>query len=106
MGKQMAGAQVDEKLLDRQEAIIRSMTPKERENPGILNASRKKRIAAGCGLEVADVNRLLKQYELMLQLTRQFSKGKLPKGLGGLPGLGKMGGMSKMHGFGRKKRLK
>ena len=106
MGKQMAGAQVDEKLLDRQEAIIRSMTLKERENPGILNASRKKRIAAGCGLEVADVNRLLKQYELMLQLTRQFSKGKLPKGLGGLPGLGKMGGMSKMHGFGRKKRLK
>ena len=106
MGKQMAGAQVDEKLLDRQEAIIRSMTPKERENPGILNASRKKRIAAGCGLEVADVNRLLKQYELMLQLTRQFSKGKLPKGLGGLPGLGKLGGMSKMHGFGRKKRLK
>ncbi len=106
MGKQMAGAQVDEKLLDRQEAIIRSMTPRERENPGILNASRKKRIAAGCGLEVADVNRLLKQYELMLQLTRQFSKGKLPKGLGGLPGLGKLGGMSKMHGFGRKKRLK
>ena len=106
MGKQMAGAQVGEKLLDRQEAIIRSMTPRERENPGILNASRKKRIAAGCGLEVADVNRLLKQYELMLQLTRQFSKGKLPKGLGGLPGLGKLGGMSKMHGFGRKKRLK
>ena len=106
MGKQMANAQVDERLIGRQEAIIRSMTPEERDNPGILNASRKKRVAAGCGLEVADVNRLLKQYEMMLQLTKQFSKGKFPKGLGSLPGLGKMGGMSKMHGFGRKKRLK
>ena len=112
MGKQMQNAQIDEKLMARTEAIILSMTPQERENPGILNASRKRRIAAGCGLEVADVNRLLKQYDLMLQLTRQFSKGKIPKGLGGLgnigslAGLGKGGGMSKMHGFGRKKRLK
>ncbi len=109
LGRQMAGAQVDEKLLARQEAIILSMTPKERENPGLLNASRKKRVAAGCGLEVSDVNRLLKQYEMMLQLTRQLSKGKMPKGLGGMPkmgGLPNLGGMSKMHGFGRKKRLK
>ena len=106
MGKQMANAQIDEKILVRQEAIILSMTPQERENLGILGASRKKRIAAGCGLEVVDVNRLLKQYEMMLQLTRQLSKGKMPKGLGGMPGMGKMGGMSKMHGFGRKKRLK
>ena len=82
---------MDEKLLGRQEAIILSMTPKERENPGILNASRKKRIAAGCGLDVSDVNRLLKQYELMLQLTRQMSKGKLPKGLGGLGKAGQNG---------------
>ena len=109
LGKQMQNTQVDEKLLSHQEAIILSMTPQERENPGILGASRKRRIAAGCGLDVSDVNRLLKQYDLMLQLTRQFSKGKLPKGLGGiggLAGLGKGGGMSKMHGFGRKKRLK
>ncbi len=106
LGKQMSGAQVDEKLLGRQEAIILSMTPKERDNPGILNASRKKRIAAGCGLDVSDVNRLLKQYEMMLQLTKQFSKGKMPKGMGGMPNLGKLGGVSKMHGFGRKKRLK
>ena len=109
LGKQMQNTQVDEKLLARQEAIILSMTPQERENPGILGASRKKRVAAGCGLDVSDVNRLLKQYDLMLQLTRQFSKGKIPKGLGGmggLSGLGKGGGMSKMHGFGRKKRLK
>ena len=109
LGKQMQNTQVDEKIIKRQEAIILSMTPQERENPGILAASRKKRIAAGCGQDVSDVNRLLKQYDLMLQLTRQFSKGKSPKGLGGmgnLAGLGKGGGMSKMHGFGRKKRLK
>ena len=107
LGKQMKGAQIDEKMLSRTEAIILSMTPKERENPGILNASRKRRIAAGCGLEVVDVNRLLKQFEMMQQLTKQFARGKMPKGLGGMAGLGKMGGgMSKMHGFGRKKRLK
>ena len=67
---------------------------------------RKRRVAAGCGLEVADVNRLLKQYEMMLQLTRSLSKGKMPLGMGKMPQLGKIGGMSKMHGFGRKKRLK
>ncbi len=109
LGRQMAGAEVDERLLGRQEAIILSMTPQERENPGLLDASRKRRIAAGCGLEVADVNRLLKQYELMLQLTRSLTKGKMPKGMGGMPKMGGMpnlGTMSKMHGFGRKKRLK
>ncbi len=109
LGKQMQGAQIDERQLKRTEAIILSMTPKERENPAILNASRKRRIAAGCGLEVVDVNRLLKQFEMMQQLTKQLSKGKMPKGLGGMGGLGNlggMGGMSRMHGFGRKKRLK
>jgi len=106
LGKQMSGAQVDEKLLKRQEAIILSMTPREREDPGLLNASRKKRIAAGCGMEVSDVNRLLKQYEMMLQMTKALSKGKMPFGMGGMPTLGKRGGISKMHGFGRKKRLK
>ena len=75
------------------------MTPLERENPQILNASRKKRIAAGCGLEVVDVNRLLKQFDMMQQLTKQMSKGRMP----GMMGKG-MGG--KMHGFGRKKRFK
>ena len=109
LGKQMSGAQIDDKMLNRQEAIILSMTPKERDNPGLLDASRKRRIAAGCGLEVSDVNRLLKQYEMMLQLTKSLSKGKLPLGLGKMPNLGslgKLGGMGKMHGFGRKKRLK
>ena len=106
MGKQMQNAQIDEKLMARTEAIILSMTPQERENPGILNASRKRRIAAGCGQEVVAVNRLLKQFEMMQQLTKQLSKGKLPKGLGGLGGGGFGGGMGRMHGFGRRKRLK
>ena len=106
MGRQMADAQIDDKMLNRQEAIILSMTPKERNNPSLLDASRKKRIAAGCGLQVSDVNRLLKQYELMLQLTKSLSKGKMPLGLGKMPNIGKIRGTSKMHGFGRKKRLK
>ena len=99
LGRQMAGATIDDKALAHTEAIILSMTPLERENPQILNASRKKRIAAGCGLQVVDVNRLLKQFEMMQQLTRQMTRGRLPKmGGGGLGG--------RMHGFGRKKRLK
>ncbi|MBD5163019.1 MAG: signal recognition particle protein [Oscillibacter sp.] len=106
LGKQMAGAQIDDKMLNRQEAIILSMTPRERNNPSLLDASRKRRIAAGCGQQVSDVNRLLKQYEMMLQLTRSLSKGKMPLGLGKMPQLGKITGTSKMHGFGRKKRLK
>ena len=97
LGQQMAGASIDEKALAHTEAIILSMTPLERENPQILNASRKKRIAAGCGLQVVDVNRLLKQFEMMQQLTKQMTRGRLP-------GMGGMGG--RMHGFGRKKRLK
>ncbi len=100
MGKQLEGAELDPKVLARSEAIILSMTPYERENPNVLNASRKKRIAAGCGLEVSDVNRLLKQYDMMNQLAKQMYKGR-----------GKMGGMganfgSGIRGFGRKKRLR
>ena len=103
LGRQMQDAQIDERQMARTEAIILSMTPQERENPQILAASRKRRIAAGCGMEVSDVNRLLKQFEAMQQMFKQFSKGRLPGGLGGLPGGGKMGGM---HGFGRKKRFR
>ena len=99
LGRQMSGATIDDKALAHTEAIILSMTPLERENPQILNASRKKRIAAGCGLEVVDVNRLLKQFDMMQQLTKQMTRGRLSKMGGG--GLG-----SRMHGFGRKKRLK
>ncbi len=103
LGKQLAGAEIDPKTMAHTEAIILSMTPEERENPKLLGASRKKRVAAGCGLEVVDVNRLLKQYEMMQELTKQFSRGKMPRGFGGFPGLG---GGGRMHGYGRKKRLK
>ena len=106
LGRQMQNASIDEKQLARQEAVILSMTPRERENPQILNASRKRRIAAGCGLQVTDVNRLLKQYEMLQQLTKQLTgKGHrgLFSGMGNGRGMG-MGG--RMHGFGRKKRFK
>ena len=103
LGKQLQGATIDEKAMAHTEAIILSMTPEERENPKLLGASRKKRVAAGCGLEVVDVNRLLKQFELMQDLVKQMTRGKMPKGLGGFGG---KGGMSRMHGFGRKKRFK
>ena len=104
MAKGFYPNQIDEKQMAHNKSIIRSMTPKERENPQILNASRKKRIAAGCGLEVVDVNRLLKSFEMLQQMTKAMSKGKF-RGFGGMMG-GGMPNMSRMHGFGRKKRLK
>ena len=71
--KALKGAKMDEKLLSRQEAIILSMTQAERDNPSILNSSRKKRIAAGSGTSVVDVNRVIKQYDAMQQMMKQFS---------------------------------
>ena len=91
--KSLEGATVDERLLSQTEAIILSMTPAERENPSLLNSSRKKRIAAGSGTQVVDVNRLLKQFELMQQMTRQMAGGKLVKKMG------RFGGMGKRKGF-------
>ena len=95
--KALKGAKIDEKAMARQEAIILSMTKSERENPSVLNSSRKKRIAAGSGTSVVDVNRLLKQFEAMQQMTKQFSgknMKKLQKKLGGMGG-----GMPGMGGF-------
>ncbi len=94
---QLKGAKVDEKATAHMEAIILAMTPKERENPNILGNSRKKRIAAGSGTTVMEVNRLLKQYDMMLQLFKQMNGpgGKKMKRMakrGGFPGLGGMGG--------------
>ena len=95
----LEGASMDEKLLQRMEAIILSMTPAEREDPKLLNSSRKKRIAAGSGTQVVDINRLLKQFDMLQAMTKQFSGGKLPKNLrkmmgkkgrGGFPGMGGM----------------
>jgi signal recognition particle subunit SRP54 len=92
----MAGAQMpDDSVVKRQEAIILSMTAKERKNPGLLNASRRRRIAIGSGVQVSDVNRLIKQYQqmetVMKQMKKMGAKGmmnpmKLKQMLGGLGG--------------------
>jgi signal recognition particle subunit SRP54 len=71
---QMKDAKVDEKVLSRQEAIIMSMTPKERRNPALIHASRKKRIAAGSGTQVQDVNKLLKQHMEMGRMMKRVNK--------------------------------
>lgn len=95
--KALKGAKVDEKGMARIEAIILSMTQAERDDPTILNASRKKRIAAGSGTSVVDVNRLLKQFDAMQGMMRQLSGKNMKKlqkrfggmgGGGGFPGLG------------------
>ena len=88
----MKNLQVDDKQLSHTEAIILSMTPKERENPAIIGASRKKRIAAGAGLKVEDVNRLLKSFEQMQKLMRQFSGPGAGKKMKRMKGFGGMGG--------------
>ena len=76
MDKQLKDVDIDDRQMLRVEAIIKSMTKKERAHPDILNASRRRRIAAGCGLTVEDVNRLIKQYEQMKKMFKQMnSKG-------------------------------
>ena len=87
-GANLKDIKLDEKAMAHTEAIILSMTPKEREKPEIIGASRKKRIAAGAGVRVEDVNRLLKSFEQMRKLIKQFSA----------PGMGKK--MKRMRGFG------
>ena len=72
LNKQIKDVDVDESQFDRIQAIILSMTPGERENPDIINPSRKRRIAAGCGMEVEDVNRLLAQFRQMQKMFKQF----------------------------------
>ena len=94
----LEGATMDEKVLQRMEAIILSMTPYERENPNVLNSNRKKRIAAGSGTQVVDVNRLLKQFEMLQTLTKQFSGGKMPRNMRKM--MGKKGGKGIFPGMG------
>jgi signal recognition particle subunit SRP54 len=79
----LAGAEVDEKAMAHTEAIIQSMTRQERHNPAILNGSRKRRIAAGSGRTIQEVNRLLKQFEEMRKMMKGFTgkKGKGKKGM-------------------------
>ncbi len=78
MGQQLGGLNVDERELDRLEAIIRSMTPKERANPSIIDGSRRRRIARGSGTTVQAVSQLVKQFSQMKKLMRQISRGKMP----------------------------
>ena len=104
MAKGFDPDQIDPRQFSRTKAIIQSMTVQERENPQILNASRKRRIAVGCGQQVSDVNRLLKSFEAMQQMTKALTRGG-KRGLSALNGM--MGdSMGGMHGFGRKRRLK
>ncbi|MGN0453335.1 MAG: signal recognition particle protein [Ruminococcus sp.] len=89
--KQLDEANIEERQIDWSKAIILSMTPKERANPSLMNPSRKRRIAAGSGRSVEEVNRLIKQLEQMQKMMKQMTgkgKGKKGKRRGGLPGLG------------------
>src|SRR5690606_13491575 len=94
MKAQMADANVDDRMISRQEAIISSMTKAERKKPDLLNASRKRRIAAGAGVEVQDINRLLKQHRQMADMVKSLSRGgpkkmqQMAAMLGGLGGGG------------------
>ncbi len=91
--KQMEDA-MDEKKLARIEGIIYSMTPEERDNPSILNPSRKRRIAAGAGVDISEVNRLVKQFDQARKMMKQFSGKKGRRGMNGFGGFGgKAGGM-------------
>jgi signal recognition particle subunit SRP54 len=147
MAKQAQAAGMDDKVLKRQIALIQSMTKKERANPQILQASRKKRIAAGAGMEVSELNKLLKMQRQMADMMKKMGKmgkggmlkqamkgmmgkggmpdmggmdpsnmdpkaleaaakamgGKLPGGMGGLPGLGGGALPPGLSGFGKKK---
>ncbi|MDX2235818.1 MAG: signal recognition particle protein [Hyphomonadaceae bacterium] len=94
MKKQMEGANLDDGQVRRQIAVIRSMTKAEREKPDLLNASRRRRIAKGAGVDVAEVNRLLKMHRNMADMVKSMGKGKMPGALaamagqqgGGMPG--------------------
>ena len=92
MKNQMAAANLDDKVLKRQVAIIGSMTPKERRNPDLLKASRKKRIAAGSGTKVEEINKLLKMHWTMADVMKAMGSGKR----------GPMAGLANMMGFGRR----
>jgi signal recognition particle subunit SRP54 len=76
--KQLKNADVDERELDRVEAIILSMTPEERANPGLIKGSRRKRIANGSGTKIQQVNQLVKQFDQMRKMMRHMANGKMP----------------------------
>jgi signal recognition particle subunit SRP54 len=90
MKNQIAAAGIDDRIIKRQVAVIDSMTRQERKNPDILKASRKKRIAAGAGLEVQEVNKLLKMHRNMADMMKAMGSGKR----------GPMAGIAQAMGFG------
>jgi signal recognition particle subunit SRP54 len=90
MKNQLANANIDEKVIKRQVAIIDSMTPRERRNPDLLKHSRKKRIAAGSGTKSEDINKLLKMHRTMADMMKAMGSGKR----------GALGGLGQMMGFG------
>ncbi len=92
MKNQIAAAGLDDKMIKRQEAIVHSMTQLERRKPKILNGSRKRRIAAGSGTSVPEVNKLLKTHRQMADMMKQVGKKGMKGLLGGLGGLTGMGG--------------
>ena len=82
MKEKMKNASIDENMLNSNEAIILSMTKKERENPKIISGSRRKRIAEGSGVDVSKINKLLKQFKMMSDMMKKMSKGKkIPSGV-------------------------
>ena len=92
MSKKLGDADIDEKQFDRVQAVIRSMTAKERKNPDIINPSRKRRIAAGSGTQVEDVNRVLKQHRDMQKLFKQMNSKSMKRKMSRMGGMGGMGG--------------
>ena len=89
---------VNDKQIAHMEAIINSMTKKERIRPEIIKGSRKKRIAMGAGVEVHEVNQLLRQFDMMQKMMKKMGKGGMRKMAGAMKGL--MGGMGGMGGLG------
>jgi signal recognition particle subunit SRP54 len=87
---QLDAAGLDDRILTRQEAIISSMTKKERTDPDLINGSRRKRIAAGSGVEVSDVNKLLKMHRQMSDVMKKMGKGGRMPSMPGMPGMGGM----------------
>ncbi len=104
LGRKIDDVDIDERQFDRVQAIILSMTPQERAKPDIINPSRKRRIAAGCGMQVEDVNKLLSQYRQMQKMFKQLngkSSKKMMKRMRSMPGMmNGMNGMGGMNGFG------
>jgi signal recognition particle subunit SRP54 len=111
MGSQLKGVDVDDSVMDRPKAIILSMTPQERANPDIISPSRKRRIAKGAGVDVAEVNRMMKQFEQTKKMMKSMGlmgngKGSKKKRRGGMmPGLGGMPGMGGFPGLGGGKKF-